>query len=187
MRTDQNKHGPDIDIGVWYAALLRHSTDISGNSAAGKAARAGPDGDGILIPPRKHGEIDARGDPRVSVPATIGCNASEQAKAEKRRRKRWRSTIVEGRTGESPPGNVKELIMNYIDSAARSRLPARGHLLHGDLMADFGLMGGVCPEVERSRDRRRLGTKEGRGTKLGTRDEVEQSYTSEETDKWLSA
>ena len=187
MRTKQNKHGPDIDIGVWYAALLRHSTDVSGNSGAGKAARAGPAGAGVLIPEGLQAAVDARGDPRVSDPATIGCNAFDHAKAEKRRRKRWRSTIVEGRAGESPPGNVKELIMNYIDSAARSRLPARGHLLHGVLMADFGLMGGVCPEVERSRDRRRQGTKEGRGTKLGSRDEVEQSYTSEETDKWLSA
>ncbi len=164
MRNNQNKHGPDIDIGVWYMALLRHSTEASGDSDAGRTARAGPDGVGIMIPPRKHGEIDARGDPRVSDPATTSCNALERAKAEKRRQKRWqrqwRSTIVERRTGESPPGNVKELIMNYIDSAARSRLPARGHLLHGVLMADFGLMGGVCPEVERSRDRRRQGDKE---------------------------
>lgn len=187
MHKTKNKHGPDIDIGVWYMALLRHSTEASGDSDAGRTARAGPDGVGIMIPPRKHGEIDARGDPRESVPAATSCNALERAKAEKRRQRQWRSTIVERRTGESPPGNVKELIMNYIDSAARSRLPARGHLLHGVLMADFGLMGGVCTEVERSRDRRRLGTKEGRGTKLGTRDEVEQSYTSEETDKWLSA
>jgi hypothetical protein len=147
MRNNQNKHGPDIDIGVWYAALLRHSTDVSGNSDAGRAVRAGPAGAGVLIPEGLQAEIDARGDPRVSDPATTGCNAFSQAKAEKRRQKRWRSTIVEGRAGESPPGIVKELIMNNIDSTARIRLPARGRLTDGVLMADFGLMGGVCNEV----------------------------------------
>jgi hypothetical protein len=75
--------------------------------------------------------------------------------------------------------------MNNIDSTARIRLPARGHLLLGVLMADFGLMGGVCNEVtydfvEKDKVRR---SDEGRGS----RDEVEQSYTSEAIYKWLSA
>lgn len=146
MRTDQNKHGPDIDIGVWYAALLRHSTDASGNCDAGKAARAGPKVVGIWFPPWLSAKPDARGDPRDG-PAKTVCKAFEIALIETQWQKRWRSTIAEGRAGESPPEIVKELINSNIDSTARSRLPARGRLETRGIKAVFGLMLPLCPEV----------------------------------------
>ena len=146
MRNDQNKHGPDIDIGVWYAALLRHSTDASGNCDAGKAMRAGPMVFGMWFPPWISTVTDARGDPRDG-PANPYRKAREPASAEQRRQYHRRSTIAEEPNGESPPGVLKRLTMNHIDSAARSRLPARGHLQTRELKAVFGLMGEVCPEV----------------------------------------
>ncbi|MBW6489679.1 MAG: hypothetical protein K0B15_00660 [Lentimicrobium sp.] len=102
---------------------------------------------GIWFPPWLSAKPDARGEPRDG-PAKAECKAFEIAKAEKRRQNRWRSTIVEGRAGESPPGIVKELIMNNIGSAARSRLPARGRLQTREIKAVFGLMLPLCLEVE---------------------------------------
>ncbi len=145
MRNDQNKHGPDIDIGVWYAALLRHSTDASGNCDAGKAVRAGPMVFGMWFPPWISTVTDARGDPRDG-PANPYRKAREPASAEQRRQYHRRSTIAEEPNGESPPGVLKRLTMNHIDSAVRSRLPARGRLKHGEIKDNFCLKARGMPE-----------------------------------------
>jgi hypothetical protein len=59
--------------------------------------------------------------------------------------------------------------MNNIDSTARIRLPARGRLTDGVLMADFGLMGGLCNEVKYVFEEKDKGTRgdgdKGRGEK----------------------
>lgn len=49
------------------------------------------------------------------------------------------------RTGESPPGNVKELSINYIDSTARNNMPARGRLEVGDLKDKYWLTATTVP------------------------------------------
>jgi hypothetical protein len=57
-----------------------------------------------------------------------------------------RAFITQRRTGESPPGIVKELTMNNIDSSARSKLPARGRLNHGVLKDIYCLTANFMPE-----------------------------------------
>ncbi len=62
--------------------------------------------------------------------------------------RRWRPLdfVTLRRTGESPPGIVKELTMNNIDSSARSKLPARGRLNHGVLKDIYCLTANFMPE-----------------------------------------
>ena len=174
MRSNYNRHGPDIDIGVWYAALLRHSDAVTDDSDAGISVRAGPEGVGWLIPAWKQEAVETREDPRLpgygfqsfelfrqrSTAVTQGeisdCGfetgfrhktpvprpASEEwppgNTMHQKQRRRRRSTIVNGRTGESPPGTVRIFNINKKDSKARSRLRAKGRILTGSQAAMQG-------------------------------------------------
>jgi hypothetical protein len=202
MRNNQNKHGPDVDIGVWYAALLRHSEAASGDSDAGKAARAGPTdcaclldavrqglqiapacltqsdrdcaclldavrqglrpvvpktlgitqgkiavpiaiGNGSLIPDFRNRSADLLNlkseirNPKLRSPQSPDPRPPEKdwppgsSISQKRRRQRPRSTIVNRRTGESPPGIVDDLITSNIDSIAQRKRTIRGCILQG--------------------------------------------------------
>ncbi len=127
MRNNQNKHGPDVDVGYRYAWRMM-PVAITGQPPPWKATkdRCGPED----------------WPPGSSI-------------YQKRRWRRPRSTIVGRRPGESPPGDVDELIMNNIDSIARSKLPDQGRLHNGFLKAYEGLMGGVCAEVNTKESERR--------------------------------
>jgi len=161
MRNKQNKHGPDVDIGVWYAALLRHSEAASGDSDAGRTARAGPMDCGTssrkIVDSRVHAKTQRRED-------CLGFRISEiggqtfvlrpyegdwppgSSISHKRRRSGLRSTIVNRRTGESPPGIVDDLITNYIDSIAKRKPSVGGRKVTGAQTTIWSVMGGLWPE-----------------------------------------
>lgn len=147
MHKKQNKHGSDLGV---RRTLARAAEVIAGKRPPWMEIRYGPPctvasrGD----PPGERwrsgtGKRDgphgfARGPDKVWPPGIL--------KSEKRRRWRPRDFITLRRTGESPPGIVKRLTMNHIDSPARNKLPARGRLKHGVLKDNYGLTARGMPE-----------------------------------------
>jgi hypothetical protein len=128
MHKTRNKHGPDTDVGI-RRTLARAAEVIAGQPPPWMEIRYGPPcsaasrGD----PPgerwrsgtgkRDGPAVFARGPDKVWPPGIL--------KSEKRRRWRPRDFVTLGQPDESPPGIVKRLIINNIDSSARSKLPAR--------------------------------------------------------------
>ncbi len=147
MHKKQNKHGSDLGV---RRTLARAAEVIAGKRPPWMEIRYGPPrtvasrGD----PPGERwrsgtGKRDgphgfARGPDKVWPPGIL--------KSEKRRRWRPRDFITLRRTGESPPGIVKRLTMNHIDSPARNKLPARGRLKHGVLKDNYGLTATTMPK-----------------------------------------
>ena len=159
MHKQQNKHGPGAEAGTCIAWLLRPEAVREPVQAAGLRADGSP-------PPLR------------AVPHEKEWPPGNTMVQQRRRRRRClpEKDCLARHQGEGPPGDAIRLIINHIDSTARSRLPARGHLYHGVIKADFGLMLLLCPEetIERDEGRRRRdeGRKKGtRDAQGGTRDE----------------
>ncbi len=159
MHKQQNKHGPGAEAGTCIAWLLRPEAVREPVQAAGLRADGSP-------PPLR------------AVPHEKEWPPGNTMVQQRRRRRRClpEKDCLARHQGEGPPGDAIRLIINHIDSTARSRLPARrcaehveaGHLYHGVIKADFGLMLLLCPEETIERDEGRRRRDEGR--KKGTRD-----------------
>lgn len=150
MRNNQNKHGPDVDVGRRYT-WLRMPDVLTGLPPPWKATkdRCGP---GLKLRIAECGlRIENSG---LSVALLLdrkskienlkfNCPSSPDPRppgrdwppgnsiSQKRRRWRPESTIVNRRTGESPPGIVDELITSNIDSIAQRKRTNRGCILQG--------------------------------------------------------
>lgn len=126
MRNNQNKHGPDVDVGLRHT-WLRKPDVLTGLPPPWKATndRCGPED----WPP--------------------GRSISQK-------RRRWRpgSTIVSRRTGESPPGIVDDLITSNIDSFAQKKGTDRGCNFAGAQTTIWSVMGGLWPEVRDRKTKR---------------------------------
>ena len=152
MHKLKNKHGPHTDVGI-RMALARAAEVIAGKHPPWMEIRYGPPSlvprwplsvvevPTSLVPQMERwrsgtGKRDgpavfARGPDKVCPPGIL---------------KTARAFITQRRTGESPPGIVKELTMNNIDSSARSKLPARGRLKHGVFKDNYCLTANFMPE-----------------------------------------
>lgn len=139
MRNKQNKHGPDIDIGIWYAALLRHSDASAGHSGEGHAGFALTETEfpgfnkqrtatPVPVHPEVHqppGQHTALWDMVMETEVDNFRAAAEAGskppglEAKWKKHKRRRSTIAIRRRGESPPRSVDEQIWIEIDSVSR--------------------------------------------------------------------
>ena len=147
MHKQQNKHGPGTEAGTCIAWLLRPEALQEPVQAAGLRADGYP-------PPLRAGPHEKEWPPG---------NTTVQRRR-RRRRCLPEKLCLAWHQGEGPPGDAIRLIINNIDPAARSRLLARGHLYHGVIKADFGLMGEVRPDVkynfiEKDKETRRRGDK----------------------------
>ena len=153
MHKQQNKHGPGTEAGTCIAWLLRPEALQEPVQAAGPGADGYP-------PPLRAGPHEKEWPPG-------------NTKVQQRRRRRRclpEKACLAWHQGEGPPGDAIRLIINNIDPAARSRLPARGHLQTRDLKTFLSLMGEVRPDVrynfiekdKETRRRRDKGIKKGR-------------------------
>lgn len=135
MHKQQNKHGPGTEAGTCIAWLLRPEAVREPVQAAGPGADGYP-------PPLRAGPHEKEW--------PTGNTMVQQRR--RRRRCLPEKDCLARHQGEGPPGDAIRLIINNIDSTARSRLPARGHLYHGVIKADFSLMLPLCPEETIERD-----------------------------------
>ena len=135
MHKQQNKHGPGAEAGTCIAWLLRPEAVREPVQAAGLRADGSP-------PPLR------------AVPHEKEWPPGNTMVQQRRRRRRClpEKDCLARHQGEGPPGDAIRLIINHIDSTARSRLPARGHLYHGVIKADFSFMLLLCPEETIERD-----------------------------------
>ena len=166
MHKQQNKHGPGAEAGTCIAWLLRPEAVREPVQAAGLRADGSP-------PPLRAGPHEKEWPPG-------------NTKVQRRRRRRRclpEKACLAWHQGEGPPGDAIRLIINNIDPAARSRLPARGHLQTRDLKTFLSLMGEVCPEGTRDAKDGTRDVKKGRGTlKMGRGDETKDcSYKNTRT------
>ena len=129
MHKQQNKHGPGTEAGTCIAWLLRPDALQEPVQAAGPGADGYP-------PPLRAGPHEKEW--------PTGNTMVQQRR--RRRRCLPEKACLAWHQGEGPPGDAIRLIINNIGPAARSRLPARGHLYHGVIKADFGLMLLLCPK-----------------------------------------
>ena len=139
MRNKQNKHGPDIDIGIWYAALLRHSDAFAGHSGEGHAGFALTETEipgfnkqrtatPVPVSIAEQRPPGQRHTPMKNIRETGNYSTAEAAEvnmkppgkeAKWKKHKRRRSTIAVRRPGESQPGSVDDLIWIETDSISR--------------------------------------------------------------------
>jgi len=155
MRNNQNKHGPDVDVGRRYT-WLRTPDVLTGLPPPWKATkdRCGPGlklrtsvpiaiGSGLQIEEERlpivillyrkskieNPNLNRPSSPEARPPGREWPPGSSIS--QKRRRQRPGSTIVNRRTGESPPGIVDDLITSNIDSIAQRKRTIRGCILQG--------------------------------------------------------
>jgi hypothetical protein len=150
MRNNQNKHGPDVDVGRRYT-WLRTPDVLTGLPPPWKVTkdRCGPGlklriadcrlrieeiGLPVELLFNRKSKIE---NPKLNGPPSPDPRPPEKdwppgsSISQKRRRQRPRSTIVNRRTGESPPGIVDDLITSNIDSIAQRKRTIRGCILQG--------------------------------------------------------
>jgi hypothetical protein len=163
MHKTINKHGPDTDVGI-RRTLARAAEVTAGKHPPWMEIRYGPPSlvprPTSLVPQmeRWRSGIGYSGLPS-HVPRPSSLFQEERQRLlratvprpsslvpQKERRWRPRDFVTLRRTGESPPGIVKELTMNNIDSTVRSKLPARGRLNHGVFKDIYCLTANFMPE-----------------------------------------
>lgn len=179
MRNNQNKHGPDVDVGRRYT-WLRTPDVLTGLPPPWKATkdRCGPGmklrtsvpiaiGSGlqieeerlpIVILLNRKSKIE---NPKLNRPSSSdvrlpgrewppGSSISQQ-----RRWRRPRSTIADRCPGESPPGSIGELRINKIDSLSQRKGTIRGCILRGSKRLFSSVKGELCPERREQRTLRK--------------------------------
>jgi len=166
MRNNQNKHGPDIDVGT------RHIRHIARSDT--EDAELGPDvgchepdvgfqREGKEIPiaiGRRNGDQDyfqvsisdlcGSGHRKRHFDPFYGKVFNQLIAARPRRKKRRQNNIVDRRPGESPPGYVEEINWIYIDSKSQRKRTIRGCHFKGEQTAVLSVMGGLCCKVRSS-------------------------------------
>ena len=130
MHKQQNKHGPGTEAGTCIAWLLRPEAVREPVQAAGLRADGSP-------PPLRAGPHEKEW--------PTGNTMVQQRR--RRRRCLPEKDCLARHQGEGPPGDAIRLIINNIDPAALSMLPARGNLHTRAFKTFLSLMGEVRPDV----------------------------------------